>query len=224
MPEITPITFALPYRLGSVNCYLVEADAGYVLIDTGSSNQRAAIERELHSTGCQPGDLKLIVLTHGDFDHTGNADYLRQKFGASLAMHPDDFGMIERGDMFASRGKGNPIFKAIAPLLFKFGTADWAIPDIQLTEGYDLSAYGLDAKVISIPGHSSGSIGILTADGDLFVGDLLENTKRPALNSIIDDLGAAQASVERLKSLKIKTVYPGHGASFSMNQLAARKR
>jgi glyoxylase-like metal-dependent hydrolase (beta-lactamase superfamily II) len=106
----------------------------------------------LRSAGCQPGDLKLIVLTHGDFDHTGNAAYLRQKLGAPLAMHPCDFGMIERGDMFASRGKSNPIFKAIAPLLFKFGTADRATPDIKLTEGFDLSEYGLDAKVVSISG------------------------------------------------------------------------
>jgi glyoxylase-like metal-dependent hydrolase (beta-lactamase superfamily II) len=75
--------------------------------------------------------------------------------------------------------------------------------------------------VLSIPGHSRGSIGLLTADGDLFVGDLLVNTKRPVLNSIMDDRAAAQASVEKLKSLKIKTVYPGHGAPFSMDQYQA---
>ncbi|RLI67201.1 hypothetical protein DRO91_10540, partial [Candidatus Heimdallarchaeota archaeon] len=31
------------------------------------------LERELEKAGCKPGDLKLVVLTHGDFDHTGNA-------------------------------------------------------------------------------------------------------------------------------------------------------
>jgi hydroxyacylglutathione hydrolase len=41
-----------------------------------------------------------------------------------------------------------------------------------------------------------GSVGILTAGGDLFCGDLLENYDRPALNSIMDDLAAANASVE----------------------------
>lgn len=34
------ITLRLPWRLGSVNCYLLEAEAGYVLIDTGSSGSR----------------------------------------------------------------------------------------------------------------------------------------------------------------------------------------
>jgi len=215
---IQTITLALPYRLGSVNCYRIATDTGYVLIDTGPSSKRADLEQALEGAGCQPGDLKLIVLTHGDFDHTGNAAYLRRKFGAKLAMHAADFGMIERGDMFASRGKSNPIFKAIAPLLFKFGAADRATPDIKITEGFDLSEYGLDAKVVSIPGHSQGSIGILTTNGDLFVGDLLENTKQPALNSIMDDRAAAQASIEKLKDLSIKTVYPGHGTPFSMDR------
>ncbi len=219
MSVIKPITLALPFVLGDVNCYLVKTEAGFVLIDTGSSNQRAVLEQELLQAGCQPGHLKLIILTHGDFDHTGNAAYLRQKFGAPLAMHPDDFGMIERGDMFASRGSGNPIFKAIAPALFKFSQADRATPDIKVTEGYDLAELGLNAKVISLPGQSRGSIGILTSEGDLFVGDLLENTKRPALNSIMNDRAAARISVEKLKSLSIKTLYPGHGQSFLLAQL-----
>jgi hypothetical protein len=55
------------------------------------------------------------VLTHGDFDHTGNAAYLRQTFSAPLAMHPDDFSMLERGDMFASRDHANPMRKKSPP-------------------------------------------------------------------------------------------------------------
>jgi glyoxylase-like metal-dependent hydrolase (beta-lactamase superfamily II) len=219
MSDITTITLALPLGAGSVNCYLINTGTGFVLIDTGSSHQRAVLEQELINAGCQLGVLKLIVLTHGDFDHTGNAAYLRQKFNAPLAMHPDDFGMIERGDMFASRSHANPIFKAIAPLMFRFGKANWVTPDLKLTDGCNLTAYGLDATVISLLGHSRGSIGILTTDGDLFVGDLLENTKQPALNSIMDDRLAAQASLAKLQSLNVKTVYPGHGGPLTLDQI-----
>ena len=90
-------------------------------------------------------------------------------------------------------------------------------PDIYLEEGYDLSEFGLDAKVIHFPGHSAGSIGILTSNGDLFCGDLLENTKKPAKNSIIADKQAFNTSIEKLQQLKINTVYPGHGESFPMH-------
>ncbi len=112
--EIESISLPLPYRLGSVNCYLIDTGAGYILIDTGCANQRANLRNELVSAGCRPGDLRLIVLTHGDFDHTGNAAYLRDEFGARIAMHRGDAGMAERGDMFANRKKGNALLRAIS--------------------------------------------------------------------------------------------------------------
>ncbi len=218
MQEIRTISLSLPYRLGAVNCYLVETGAGYILIDTGGSNGRAELEKELASAGCKPGNLELIVLTHGDFDHTGNAAYLGQAFGVEIAMHQDDSGMVERGDMFWNRSKGGIPLRMMAPLLFGFGKSKRFKPDLCIDEGFDLAEYGLDARVLHIPGHSQGSIGVLTAGGDLFCGDLLDNVDKPALNSIMDDLAAANASVEKLKSLAITTVYPGHGQPFPMEK------
>ncbi len=219
MPQaITTIRLPLPYHLGSVNCYLTKTDTGYILIDTGGSNQRAALEKELERAGCTPGSLTLIILTHGDFDHTGNAAYLREKHGTKIAMHPDDAGMLERGDMFWNRKKGNTLIRLVAPLLFGFSKSNRSQPDLALAEGDDLSRYGWDAKVLSLPGHSKGSIGILAVGGDLFCGDLLTNIDKPALNAIIDDAVAANVSVERLKSLNIETIYPGHGKPFPMER------
>lgn len=214
--QIKTISLSLPYRLGSVNCYLIETDAGFVLVDTGSPNGRAKLARELEGAGCTPGDLKLVVITHGDFDHTGNCAFLREKFGTKIAMHPDDSGMVERGDMFSNRQSGNILIRMMTPLLFRFGKSERFVPDLYVEEGYDLSSFGWDAKVLSIPGHSKGSIGILTANGDLFCGDLLASTDGPALNSIMDDLAAAKASVDKLRNLEIGTVYPGHGDPFAM--------
>ena len=119
--KIITICLPLPYKLGTVNCYLIETDTGYILIDTGCSNKRTELEKELGRAGCKPGKLKLVVLTHGDFDHTGNAAYLREKFGARIAMHHDDSGMSERGDMFWNRRKGNILIGMIARILFRFG-------------------------------------------------------------------------------------------------------
>ncbi|UCC88810.1 MAG: MBL fold metallo-hydrolase [Anaerolineales bacterium] len=221
---IKTITLPLPYRLGSVNCYLVATDTGYVLIDTGSSNKRNQLERELESAGCKPGNLKLVVLTHGDFDHIGNAAYLRGKFGAKIAMHKDDSGMAERGDMFWNRESGSTLMRVIAPILFRFGKSNRFEADLYIKDGYTLSEYGFDATVLTIPGHSKGSIGILTAGGDLFCGDLLDNTGKPVLNAIMDDVAGASASVEKLRSLAVNTVYPGHGKPFPMEQFIRDNR
>ncbi len=217
MQKIKPIALALPFRLGTVNCYLVETDTGFVLIDTGPANQRTALENELTSAGCKPGDLKLIMITHGDFDHTGNAAYLCEKFGTPIAMHQDDAGMAERGDMFWNRKSGGAVFRVIAPILFRFSKSHRFQPDLYVEEGTDLSEYGFDAQVLSIAGHSKGSIGILTASGDLFCGDLLADGDKPAPNSIMDDPVAGDASVEKLLGFEIDTVYPGHGKPFPMD-------
>jgi hydroxyacylglutathione hydrolase len=220
--EIKTIRLMMPFHIGLVNCYLIKTDDGFILIDTGSSNQRAVLEKELAGAGCQPGNLKLIVITHGDFDHTGNAAYLRDKFSVKVAMHQDDFGMIERGDMFSNRKKGNAIIKALVRPLSGFGKDEQCSPDLKIDESFDLSEYGLDAKVLSIPGHSRGSIGVLTANGDLFCGDLLENLKKPALGSIMDDTETAKASLEKLQGFAIKTVYPGHGTPFQIEMMNGR--
>ena len=216
--KITTITLPLPYRLGSVNCYLIETGTGYLLIDTGSSNQRTALEKQLESAGCTPGNLDLIILTHGDFDHTGNAGYLRETFATQIAMHHDDTGMAERGDMFWNRERGNLVLRGVAPILFGFGKSERFTPDLYLKDADTLKDYGFDAQVIALPGHSRGSIGILTGEGDLICGDLLENNNQPDFNSIMDDRVAAEASVEKLRPLGIKTVYPGHGQPFPMAQ------
>ncbi len=218
MIEIKTIPVMMPFKMGSVNCYLLENDANYVLIDTGSSNQRSELEKELENAGCKPGQLKQIVITHGDFDHTGNAAYLRDKYSVEIAMHPGDVKMAEYGDMFSNRKKQNILIRKIAPVLFGFGKSKRFRPDILVEDGDDLSEYGIDARILSIPGHSMGSVGLLLESGEMFCGDLLENLKSPSFNSIMDDMAVAKASVERIKGLEIKTIYPGHGKPFSMEQ------
>jgi glyoxylase-like metal-dependent hydrolase (beta-lactamase superfamily II) len=210
-------TITTPFILNvSNNCYLVRVSNGFILIDTGRNNKRNVIEKELESADCRPGNLKLIVLTHGDFDHCGNAAYLRKKFGSQIAMHKDDSGMVENGDMLWNRNKQNILIRIVFRLFFRLSESDRFKPDLYVDGGYNFSEYGLDAKVLEIPGHSKGSIGILTTSGELFCGDLLANIGKPDIWSIIDDSNAAYASVEKLKSLQINTVFPGHGQPFPM--------
>ena len=218
MIQIKPISLLMPFKLGNVNCYLIEDNANFILIDTGSSNQRTELEKELEDAGCTPSNLKLIILTHGDFDHTGNAAYLRQKFDVQIAMHKDDSEMAEYGNMFFNRKQPNILLRKIIPVFLGFGKDKRFKPDLYIEDGDDLSVYGFDAKILSIPGHSKGSIGILMANGDVFCGDLLENLEKPILGSIMDDLVTANANVEMLKKLGINTVYPGHGTPFLMEE------
>ena len=224
--DVRPIEFPMRLagiRLGTVNCYLMRAGPGYVLVDTGFASNRAGLERELDEAGCRPGDLRLIVMTHGDLDHTGNGAYLRRRYHAEIAMHRGEFAVTENGDDTLSRKKmtlprrafSRVTIKVLA-LLIRPGRFERFRPDLAVDDGYDLAEYGLDARVLHLPGHSRGSIGILTADGDLFCGDLLWNMRGPDTHTIVDDPAELTASVERLKSLGVGMVYPGHGKPFRL--------
>jgi glyoxylase-like metal-dependent hydrolase (beta-lactamase superfamily II) len=215
------------FNYGRVNCYLIKADTGYIMIDTGLPTKYAAIEKELESTGCKPGNLKLIVLTHGDYDHAGNAAYLREKYGTKIAMHNSDSERVERGDWnwnLKAKPDKFPIIFRIVSFFIRPGRFDTFKPDIYVEDGQGLSEYGFDAKVLHLPGHTKGSIGILTASSELFCGDLMDNLSKPRLEFFIDDLMAANASVEKLKKLNINTVHPGHGKPFLWEQFLKNYR
>ncbi len=220
--QITPIRLPLPLNYSHVNSYLVRTDNGYFLVDTGLRNARRQLEVSLEHLCSHPGDIKLIILTHGDFDHSGNAAYLHGKLNAPIAMHQADAGMLENGDMFWNRKVKNSLVRKIATLVIRFNEQDEAIPDIFLEDGASLVQYGWDATVLNTPGHSSGSICLLTSSGDLLCGDLFTSSRgRPMLNSMMYDVEAGHASLARLRSLHIKMVYPGHGQSFRWKDLVS---
>ena len=77
--------------LASVNCYLLAAGDGFVLIDAGKPESRAGIDARISAAwAARRVRRRLIVLTHGDYDHAGNAAFLRAKHGAQVAMHHAD--------------------------------------------------------------------------------------------------------------------------------------
>lgn len=209
-------------NLGGVNCYLFKAKGSYLLVDTGFSNKRTALETELKSAGCQPGNLNLIVLTHGDSDHVGNGAYLHAKYGAPIAMHRSELEAIQKGDPALNKKLKHNLTGIMVRIILSFFTlkeSDRFIPDIFVDEGYALSAHGFDARVLHLPGHSNGSIGVLTSEGDL-----LANRNRPAPGFGIFDTVEFGVSIEKLKALNVKIVYPGHGRPFPLAQFLRNDR
>jgi len=222
--------------LEGVNCYLIRISDGFILVDTGGhmildkqfNNRRDQLEKELKIAGCEPDTLKLVILTHGDIDHVGNAAFIREKYGAKIAMHSGDVQLVENPvieKMMESFHYKSLIYKVVFKLLNKIikkvnqkmlDNFEKFKPDFYIDEGYSLLEYGIDATVLHIPGHTAGSIGILTANGELIAGDTFANINKPdtAINAC--DFKTLATSVERLKAMDIKTIYPGHGKPFEM--------
>jgi hydroxyacylglutathione hydrolase len=206
----------------AVNCYLLKSENGFFMVDSGFARDRNAIDAILADAGCRPGDLKLVLLTHGDLDHTGNAAFFRDKYGARVGLHRDEARAAATGNMLRNRGSWHPALRLLAPVARPFfgGRKALVTPDFFLEDGDDLSPHGLDARVLHLPGHTVGSVSVLTSDGDLFCGDLLITHRRvPGKNRLIDDEAVMDASIRKLLVMNIRTVYPGHGRPFPMSSL-----
>ena len=76
--------------------------------------------------------------------------------------------MVERGNMYWNRKEPNKLIRMIFDLFIRLNESDRFKPDLYIKDGYDLSECGLNAKVLHLPGHSKGSIGILATGGDIF--------------------------------------------------------
>lgn len=220
--------------LDGVNCYLGREDENFILIDTGGhmfldkkfDNRRQMIEKELENHGCNAANLKLIILTHGDNDHAANAAYLRGKYHAKIAMHPDDISLVDHPtiEKLMENNRYHSIILKLVFLIMRnrirklikktLNDFDSFKPDLLIGEGFDLSEYGFQAKIIHIPGHTRGSVGVLTEQGDFVSGDLFANTGKPSIAPNACDFKVLYQSVKKIKSIDIKTIFPGHGKPF----------
>lgn len=176
-------------ELDFVNAFLVKVSGGFILIDTGMPFHWERLEAKLAAEGCLPDKLRLVIITHGDRDHLGNCAKLQEKYKVKIAMGRADAPMAETGALV--KRKVRTLAGNIRMLMFRFFRPKIVVPvfkpDIFLSDGQSLSEYGFKATIINLPGHTKGSLGILTEDGDLFSGDTLVNTKKPDISPYVED-------------------------------------
>jgi len=203
-----------------VNVFLIKTEEGYILIDSGIPMAWKMLETALSEEGVVPGNLKLIIITHGDFDHIGNCKKLQEQYHCKIAIHQADVPMAVEG--FMPKRKKKSFRAKFFSLLRRHVQIETFTPDIILADGQALDEYGWDAKVIHIPGHTKGSIGLLTKDGTFLAGDIFTNRSKPDTATYIENAKELLASQLRIKALPIGTVYPGHGKPFDFALIKGR--
>jgi hydroxyacylglutathione hydrolase len=204
------------------NAYLIKCNNKFVLIDAGPYDCCDQLEQGLSEAGCVPGNLAMIIATHAHFDHIGNFAYLQKRYGAIIGMNTRDLPLVNGEPPHAEYRSA--MVRIVAPFLqwmFRKRVCEVNThferfkPDIFLDEGYDLGVYGINAKIIDIPGHTKGSIGVLTNDGVLFSGDCINSMMgHPGISLFADNYDDLDSSIAKLKRLAVKTVYSGHGDPF----------
>ena len=80
-----------------------------------------------------------------------------------------------------------------------------------LEDGDSLDSYGISAKVVGLPGHTDGSIGLDVAGRDLVVGDALMNMFYPTVSMLYHDREIMLESVKKIERIGPRAVHFGHG-------------
>jgi len=207
-------------KLGLNSCYLIRGK-DVVMIDGGMPKKLKVFKRVLTRLDINPSDIKLIVLTHSHFDHSGSAKEIREFTGAKIAIHESERTYAENGGMIIPEGV-NIYGKITKPLLFaifkKISFPKFK-PDILITdEPYPLKAYGIDGNIIHTPGHTFGSISVILDSGEAFVGCMAHNgfpfRFSPGLPIYAQDIEEIKKCWKILIDGGVKMIYPGHGKPF----------
>lgn len=213
--------------LGPVsNSYLVRGEKGSVLVDCGCYVELADYQKEFAAKSIDPSEVKLIVLTHGHFDHAGSSDVARELTKAPVAAHKKALGFIKEGTFppYKARNQHGQMFiDQIAnpapvdkPEPFE---VDYVLDDSE----FDLSPFGVDGKVIYTPGHTDSSVTVVLASKEAIVGDNIiadgfDNGKC-VLGLICQDREAMLASTKGLLDRGVEKYYSGHGGPFTKEEV-----
>ena len=224
------------HRIGSdvVNSYLVEEAAGITIVDAGLPGHWRELEQELAQLGRSLDDVRGIVLTHGDTDHIGFAERLRQGKGIGVHVHELDAararGEVKKPNSGWGRIKVRPL---LGFLWYGARHGGFRVPPVRevmtFADGDVLDLPG-SPRIIHIPGHTPGSVAVhVPAVDALFVGDAFHTRRRSCagvagqIGGCIGHVGAARArsTVGRRGSRGDSTGSPGGHGSLTLKLGAA---
>jgi glyoxylase-like metal-dependent hydrolase (beta-lactamase superfamily II)/predicted ester cyclase len=201
-------------HLGHCNVYLIE-DAelgGVTLYDAGSR----LMVNSVAAAGAKLGGIKRVVLGHAHTDHRGVAPAL----GVPVLCHPDEVQDAEGSGGFRYWPAGlaglptgqRQVHRALHRYAWDAGPVHIAST---LSEGDEIAGF----KVIDLPGHAPGLIGLwresdrLALVSDCFYTvDLWARSRPPHVPDRIYnyDTEQARASIRKLAEMEPAAAWPGH--------------
>src|SRR5215211_4230190 len=179
----------------STNYYLIECNAGKLMVDCGWPGTLPKFTAELKRKGISFQEIKYLLVTHFHPDHAGLVQELKNQ-GVTFILLDCQINFI-------------------APLTELFKTKKYPYVEIQqngslivmLEDSRDfLASIGFEGEIIHTPGHSDDSVTLILDEGYAFTGDL-----HPSFMNIDDE--ETRASWERIRQHKITRIFPGHGGS-----------
>jgi glyoxylase-like metal-dependent hydrolase (beta-lactamase superfamily II) len=217
------VTMPLSYT----NCYLIQTATGWILVDAGSRSLAKLFLRRLGKLGIDPNDIKLIIITHAHFDHVGSLAKIKSLCNCPVLAHPHEAKLIEKGEVVIPPGT-NALGKLVS-WLGRHNTRLLRFPKTRVEfttdQEFDLTPYGVAAKVVPTPGHTPGSLSVLLEDGQAIVGDLAMSYG-PGIHFPIfaEQPEKITANWDMLIKQGATIFYPAHGRRVPIARLSGIKK
>jgi len=197
------------------NLYIIKGKNGDILIDTGFIGIRKPLKKWLDKF-----NIKLVILTHAHVDHIWNASYIKKMYNCQIGIGKQDIVNIDNRQINSIPSKKrytswtklmNFGMKKFIPELFDI--------DMYLKDNQIIKRYGLNLKIISLSGHTNGSIGIMYKDY-LFAGDALVNRKKhPEIAYQNQNNQEALNSYQKIIELSPQIIFVGHDKLVTKDKL-----
>ncbi len=201
---------------GLVAAYLVPADDGWTLIETGPSTCRTALLTALAHAGVEPTEVRRVFVTHIHLDHAGGMGAVVDAFPRAT-FYAHELGvphLIDPTRLIASARRAwgaaaDPLWGTIPPVP--------APRVVALRGGETFPVVGGELQVLATPGHAKHHLaffdtalrGIFTGDG---AGVRLEHSPRlrPAVPPPDLDLEELFASLDAMRRTEPRWVLFSH--------------
>lgn len=132
-----------------LSAILITSDNGHILLDGGLSQSAAVIDANITKLGFKTRDIKLIVNSHGHYDHAGGIAALQRASGARVAASPSGADALQRGENTTDDPQ------------YGFGREANAFPPVEnvevISDNQVLRVGAIALTAIFTPGHTPGS-------------------------------------------------------------------
>ncbi|MFD2924136.1 MBL fold metallo-hydrolase [Halobacillus naozhouensis] len=217
--NIDRLVIPFPSGMQEVNCYLIEGDQGYTVMDTGtySNEAKAGWEKVLRSGMV----IEKVVLTHTHQDHIGLAKWFQQEKGVPVYTSTISYNAMKKRRETNVRHNIDHLIKRHGGLGVPEKMADDSfIYDFEpdgLFEENDKILLGNDVyDTIWTPGHARDHVCFYSEEKQvMIIGDHLLKHISPVIGLWLgeesDVLQDYYDSLERIKTYHVRVALPGHG-------------
>jgi glyoxylase-like metal-dependent hydrolase (beta-lactamase superfamily II) len=213
--------------------YLIEHDAGFVMVDPGWNHPDswAALTSGMDACEIPMNAVTAVVITHVHPDHHGQSGAVREASGAWIAMHPAEDAFLElRGNNLMIRDSmaaflrwcGAPeshLAELIASRQHQGQVAPMVRADRLIEHGDLIDVPGLRLRAVWTPGHTPGHLCFHDETHDLLLtGDHILPRITPNISSYdmrSNPLDDYLASLAKLRGLQPSEVLPAHEYRFT---------